>query len=254
MIIIPNSAADITLVQWADFQIENAKYAESGSFDDLLNAVASFYSEADHKDLSELQFGDITDEVVLGEEPTLFALYTYIAKLLVEYQPELITLPFTVKWKGEEYILSAADTMLLIGCQPITVGEAVTLLELTRVSGEGVEALYNLTISHLAVLLRKKDEMLPLLIGDRERFIDNRKQLWADAPMTIGLQVQQYFNALIATILQRFPPSNVKPTKEGQEAWDRSGWNSIVANHNAPLNETLQMPLEGLLYTLNYKH
>lgn len=248
-ITIPMSCDEITLSQWADYREAEDKFLESNSLEHLIESMKVLYGD----ELGDLEVGKADDELILGKIPTFMGLYRHTTQLINGFKPEILTMPFSYEYEGAMYFISAADTALVAGLHPITVNEAVTLLELTRHVGEGYGALYNLTISHLAVLLRKEGEQLPLMIADRERFIDQRKYLWKDAPMSLALNIQAYFNALIIGILSKFPSQDGKQTKESMAMWDKVGWNSLVTTLNMPIREALEQPLEDALYVSHYK-
>lgn len=247
---IPLSCDEISLNNWADYRIAEDKFIESNELFDLIDSMKTLYSD---QDLGDLEVGKAGDELILGRKPTFMGLYKHTTQLINGFKPDILTCPFSYEYLGEEYFISAADTALVAGLHPITVNEAVTLLELTRRAGEGYEALYSLSIMHLAVLLRKKDEQLPLSIADRERFINNRMQLFKDAPMSLALNVQAYFNALILSIIEKFPASDGKQTKESIAMWEKIGWNGLVTGLNMPVKAAMQESFEDALYVSHYK-
>ena len=246
---IPISCDEITLSQWADYRVAEDKFLETNELFDLIESMKTLYGD----DIGDLEVGKAGDELILGRQPTFMGLYRHTTQLINGFKPEILTMPFSYEYEGEMYYISAADTALVAGLHPITVNEAVTLLELTRHAGEGYEAMYNLTIAHLAILLRKEGEHLPLKMADRERFINSRKELWQYAPMSLAMNIQAYFNALVMSILSRFPAQDGKQTKESLAMWGKIGWNGLVTGLNMPIKEALDESFEDALYVSHYK-
>lgn len=253
ILVLPSSAEQVTIEQWADFRIEEDKYFESNDIDDLIAAVKVFFSD---NELSNLPIGKWEKKVIKLDNPTFIGLYQYLNHLVSQYQPKLLDLPFKVNYKGVDYELTAADTALVMGLSPVTLAESVTLLELQRLCGETYEDLYNLKLEHMAVLLRPKGDKIPLSKKDRADYISKNKMNWLGAPMSIAIDVQHYFNVLITAILGRYPSAASKPTKEAHEYWDRVGWNSIHAEAPKKMGvnykEAWELPFEDVLAANSY--
>ena len=79
MIKVPFTCREITLANYSDFRVEEDKFLESHSLDDLIEATKALYKESD---LTMLRMGTFEDEVVIGEEPTFLGLYSHINKLI----------------------------------------------------------------------------------------------------------------------------------------------------------------------------
>lgn len=251
MIKVPISCDEIQLGQWADFREAEDKFLESHNVVDLIQAMKVLFSD---QDLGQLPLGTANDEL-LTREPTFFALYKHITQLIHEYKPRELTVPFKYTFAEQDFFLSAGDTALLAGVNPITVNEAVTLLELTRHTKDTYQAMFNLTLEHIAVLLRKEGEFLPLGIADRVKFINSRKLLFSTAPipMSLAFDIQAYFNSLIVSILNRFPSGTSSNSKEAREHWERVGWNSVVTATGLLPKEALKESFEDALYVAHYK-
>lgn len=249
---IPKSAQDIPIDVWADFRIAEDAYNEDPTIEHLIEAVCAYFVDYD---LSDMPVGTWAKKLD-PEAPTFFSLYQYLNELIVRYEAQPLTVPFETIYNGEKFCLTAADTSLVLGLQPITVGESVTLLELSRKCGESFEDLYNLKIEFLAIMLRKEGEKLPFRSKDRERFINQRKAFWAKAPMSLAIDVQNYLDVLLVSILNLFPSGDAPQTKEGAAHWDKHGWNQIPANApkamNIPYAEVWDAPLEDAMFAINH--
>ena len=79
LLVIPSSAENITIEQWADFRIEEDKYFESNDIDDLIAAVKIFFSDTD---LSDLPIGKWNKEKINLDSPTFIGLYQYLNHLV----------------------------------------------------------------------------------------------------------------------------------------------------------------------------
>lgn len=221
-ILIPSEVGEITFEDYCDFKEMEEKYFvsnESGdkvidpdlSIDFLLDALAILV-KGPIQQITDL--GTNTDTL---KDFSVFGIYNYLIGLINGYTPQELPIDFGFSWKGKWYMLdSTATYKLLTGIQPTTV-EAITLLELGRLSDikktRGMDSTeFNLGLEHVAVLCRLPGEQLPIKREERIKFIDHRKILFSGIPMTVALDLR-FFLAYTLKNLSEIAFTKISSTK-----------------------------------------
>lgn len=220
-VIVPATVDDIQFGDYYDFKEAEDLYFKANeegemrvdpdeTLDFLIEAVGYLVKGA----ILDLEVGKSEDTIKDG---TLFGIYNFLIALINGYTPQELPIDFGFTWKGQWFMIDPAATMaVLTGIQPTTL-EAITLLELSRLSDikktKGMESTeFNFGLEHLAVLCRKPGEQLPTRKADRTAFIDRRKHFFAEVPMTIPLDLR-FFLAHTLADLSKIAFTNISFTR-----------------------------------------
>ena len=117
---------------------------------------------------------------------SLSDLYSSTVESINSYEPTDV-----LTWKDYKVIPPSV--------KPMTVGEAITLLEFDRVAKKKLDNDYNanidfnLGLEQLAVIMRKEGEQLPIDPAERTLFIDQRKKEVSSAPLWLVLNIRFFF-------------------------------------------------------------
>lgn len=117
---------------------------------------------------------------------SLSDLYSSTVEAINSYEPTDV-----LTWKDYKVISPSV--------KPMTVGEAITLLEFDRAAKKKLNNDYNanidfnLGLEQLAVIMRKEGEQLPIDPAERTLFIDQRKKEVSSAPLWLVLNIRFFF-------------------------------------------------------------
>ena len=188
----------------SDEQIEGIKKARLH----LIDAVSSLVEG----DLSLLPFvidetktpskDFIFDLETVGQEVSILSIYTHLVNVIESYSVDLPHEGKVMTINGESYFFSAGDFNSLSDIS-FTVGESVTALafrsELSKNKMKGYDGNidFSLSLREVAILCRKKDEVLPYKVKEMSSWIDNRVKLFRDNKITLGdvLKIRFFFLA-----------------------------------------------------------
>lgn len=228
-LVVPFSPDEITFAQFCDFQQAEAIFAkcnedrESNTVDEILatlaealqvlcgSAVFSLAASASGVKLDKMVDQGYT--LTIGDDIGLLELYAHIITVLrsanysERYQPEKLPFYLDVQHKSKTYRVRAANAARVLTNKPLTVGEAIEVLEYRRrhkqqrdtkkVDGSALD--FTLGLSEFAILVRGKNERLPADEQKREDWIVARRELLKDLPLTQVMRVRFF---LIAALLK----------------------------------------------------
>lgn len=211
---VPYHVSELTFMQFIDFTTLEQRYFaeneegkdEAAAIQHLIEAVAAVVTG----DIHDIPFR--TDESIehlmkgysigLGEDISILKIYAHVVNLIQSYTPESSQeAEFSISFNGEQFTVAGTDAARTLLNQPLTAGEAVTVLELQRNmlhlmekngDKEGNLA-FSLGVQELAVLLRKPGEQLPMNRVERIKFIDERVKLFEYLPLDVVLDIRFFF-------------------------------------------------------------
>jgi len=149
-----------------------------------------------------------------GDELSILRVYAHVVNTYNSYKPELIPEVYQAEVGGERYYLTGNAAQMLLGIG-YTAGESFEVMEYQRRANLHVERTpdqvgnieFNLGLTELALLLRKKGERLPSNETDRENFINERKQVFAEISLDQVFNLRFFLaNLLLKTGRQKLTP------------------------------------------------
>lgn len=228
MIDLPLAVSERTFGTWCDFRTAEAKYHESNAeeppeseipivrFIECLRVLVP--GEIDNIPLSvgseDDDFDDLRDSgylIGLDEEISLTRIYAHLLNLVKQYVPETIPdLVFTLSWPKlatDKYMIKSSKAARILRNRSLTTGEAIEILDYRRRADVAVSAVpdekgnteFTLGLSEIAILLRKPFERLPSDRRELDRFIKERRELFAEIPLNYILDIRFF---LIAALLK----------------------------------------------------
>lgn len=206
MLKVPTHFSQIFYRDWCAFKAEEEDYFKAENPDDAIGYLVSAVSILLGEDCSDLSVGNVGDQVLPGEVPTVMGLYEHLIGLCNNYKPN-ITDDYTFRWKNKTYSIDPNDVTALFGRRNLTAGEAITVLEFERYFGKASErdlenADFNLGLEQAAVLLREKGVKLPASRRARITYIDKHKNLFANCPATLIVDVRFFFLNVLTQYLR----------------------------------------------------
>jgi len=162
-----------------------------------------------------------------GDPISIVRLYMHIITLVNQYKPEAIPPDYFIEWyekplqggkkrrkndKKVKYYIQPNDVAVSFKFKSKHLKfSEVYLMSLVQDKFEQQKksrkhlygnALFNLNISSLAILLRKEGEKLPIDKKDYEPFLSERKQAFKDLPLSTVLDVRFFFQNIIEDCVQ----------------------------------------------------
>lgn len=243
---LPYDAGEIKFSQYIDYITLKKKYFSidedtnemSLNNDDeyipyLIEAIQVICGEGEYwKDIpiSEPSDLDIIEDVEYffdyeREDLTIYKLYTHINNILTNPDIPEVDSTYGIKYKGEEYFLNYNEVVgtFLGKDMKYNTGEVLTILEAQRLGNQAIERHgdpngsieFTVSLNEMAVLLRKKGEVLPSSKQDRDKFINSRSALFADLTMDVVFICKGFFFAILTDYLTQTPTSS--SLKESQD-------------------------------------
>jgi len=149
-----------------------------------------------------------------GDELSVIRLYAHIVNTWNSYKPEAINKVYKTTVDGDTYYLAGNAAQLLLGIG-YTAGETFEAMEYQRRAHLHIEQApdqvgnieFNLGLTELAILLRKKGERLPSSETERENFINDRKQVFSRITLDQVFNLRFFLgNLLLKTARQKLTP------------------------------------------------
>ena len=198
---IPQTASDILFQQFVDATaMEQALLKdEEFGYDTLIDVLTCYFPD---EDLSLVEYDSVTPIgskfLIPGDDFTTVTLYNHIVAVINSYSIDSIK-QFSITHKGELFFIAAQEE--IFPTRKLTVGESLTMLELSRRVQKLVDKKgdadgnyeFSLGLEEIAILARKKGEMLPVKTKDRTDFIKQRAEFFADCPLSEILKVRFFF-------------------------------------------------------------
>lgn len=219
---VPMSLKETNLNDYHEFRAVLSRLPEEIEKDAELDIdLASIIIEA----VSKMVKGDIQRIPYHGtfsvfDEISVQGLHEHLVRLINEYKPkdlESVILPID----GKECELSVQQAAF--GINTLTTGEYLTFREYSnRISGEMAKGdvdgnfAFTLDAVMLAILLRKKDEELPVNKRERERFIENRSNQFGKIPLDAYLDVAFFLSNSIGNLLRNLRTTTSSTRGRGQ--------------------------------------
>ena len=205
----------------------------------LIEAV-SYLVEGDVDLLDFSLPGDKLDELIdggyiikPGDDISTLRVYAHIITLINAYHEDkdkAVDKDFSLEWKGETYYIQSEAISKQLQNVTMTNGEVLTILELNRLADRKLQKYgdldgnieFNMGLEEVAILLRKKDERLPVNRRKRIRFIDERKKVFEDIPLTTALGISFFLARTLIKSVQthvtnsfsKGPPKSVRNKKK----------------------------------------
>jgi hypothetical protein len=198
---VPQTASDITFQQFVDATaMEQALLKdEEFGYHNLIDILSCYFPD---EDLSLVEYDDITPIgskfLIPGDEFTTVTLYNHVVAVINSYSIDAIK-QFSITHKGELFFIAAQEE--IFPTRKLTVGESLTMLELSRRVQKLVDKKgdadgnyeFSLGLEEIAILARKKGEMLPIKSKDRTDFIRKRAEVFSDCPLSEILKIRFFF-------------------------------------------------------------
>ncbi len=229
MIEVPTHPGQITYSRYLDFKKEEEAYMQM-NLEDQDDQAAEYLAAAVTNivgDCSALQYiilGDDIGQMIkdgymlpMGEEISTTRLYVHIISMISQYD-ELLTSgtnivdgSYKVDFEGETYYIDPMMVERHFGSQKgYTTGEVVEIkslereLRLVKESQKDLDGgmEFGLSLKAMAILLRRKGELLPLKFREREAFLTKRAELFAGLPMDVVLGTRFFFRLIIHRYLK----------------------------------------------------
>lgn len=209
---IPQSAAEISLDDYHEFEFARRKYLASDETETVVTKAAcleAIYGEA----VYSLQAYSENEGFNVGQDITLGALYHHI-EMLCQYQPNQAAFESKAEVAfnlgGKTFHLHGNSAPLLLGAlmnKKVTTGEVaefealekehneyLTLLDKGKAKNDNVKDLcYTLRLKQIAILCREKGEKLPFAPSELEAFINKRIQFFHDHKLSLGVAKDMAF-------------------------------------------------------------
>jgi hypothetical protein len=198
---LPLSANDIRFAEFCDFiELENQslnKNADEKDVKDFTSIPLQLIVEA-------LEFVVDGDLSVLTENDILYC-YSHILKLVSDYKSTHDKgTDYVVLIDGIEYVITVEQFNYMLN-ESLSVVETVEFLEVDRWVHNAMQTAkelsnleFNLGLSQLAILLRKRGEQLPISKSKRDAFIEQRKLIFQELPLSTVLDIRAFFLSIIA--------------------------------------------------------
>lgn len=203
---LPEHARELKFRQFIDMKAtEQAFYADdtfgyaaipvilASALGDLVVNMLDIYIPASSDNMRKIEpkFLSIDDEF------DTLSVYCHLLYVIESYKPD--SSDNIIEWHGEKFYLLASD--IIKGEGKIKVGPAIVALELSKHfqglidkkgDSEGNYA-FSLGLLELATLARKENEMLPLNMNERDKWLAERGKLFEEIPLSEILKVRFFF-------------------------------------------------------------
>ncbi len=231
---LPYDAGEIKYSQYIDYITLKKKYFsldedtnelslnnEEESIPYLIEAIQVICGKGEYWEgipVSEPSDLDIMDDVEYffdyeREDLTIYKLYTHINNILTSPDIPEVDNTYGIKYKNEEYYLNYNEVVgtFLGADMKYSTGEVLTILEAQRLGNQAIERHgdpegsieFTVSLNEMAVLLRKKGEVLPSSKQDRDKFINTRSVLFSDLPMDVVFICKSFFFAILTDYLKQ---------------------------------------------------
>lgn len=194
---LPLTAHEIQWEAFCDFKDQEQEYFTAQETEDsqaailsITRALAYVYGEwiwdlpfSLDEPLEELFLKGFT--VTLGDDLSVMRLYAHLNTIINTFKPEMLKdKVFKLVVGGEEYQLDQLKAAKFLTLEGVSTGEAIEVLEFRRIAEKNLEekkfALgsmdFTLGLRELAILVRKKGEVLPWNRKELEVFLNDRMQ------------------------------------------------------------------------------
>lgn len=198
---VPMTAEDIKFSEFVDgttLEQELLKEEQFG-YESLPEILTCYFPESV---VASLDYDDITpleaQMLVPGSELTTATLYNHIVAVVNSYELKTVK-EFAITHKGEKFFIASLEE--LVPTRKLTVGESLTMLELSKRVTKLKEKKgdpngnyeFSLGLEEIAILARKKGERLPITQKERQEFISKRAEFFKDCPLSEVLKVRFFF-------------------------------------------------------------
>lgn len=212
---IPYNLKGFTFENFCDFKTEESKFFDATEREEpeeaiahMKTAVSIFFKGAGLEDLPISLPGEDIDQkikdrylIAPGDKISLFSLYPHLITVINQFIPEQIPTEIKINLAGDTYTITNRIALEAMLSRPVTTGEALEVLEYRNRAGQqeslrpidGGNIDFNLGLTEMAILLRKKGERLPANKAERDRFIERRKKLFRAIPLEEVLATRFFF-------------------------------------------------------------
>ena len=196
---IPFAVHEITFNEFCDFKTEEAKFfkaLESKDGEGATWALIAAISQLVEGPVNCLPLdvkGDNLERLIeseyrigIGDELSVNRLYVHLITTVNTFRPESIPEEWSLKSLG-----FSKSAFRVLAKEPLTTGEALEVLEFQRRASRALEETphevgnidFTLGLTELALLCRKKGEQLPSERPKLERFLNERRKVFAACTM-----------------------------------------------------------------------
>jgi hypothetical protein len=207
---LPFLCSEMSFSDFCDFLQCEHEYLEAEDFDDRFEALIRSVECFTHCDLDFLPFSFAGDDklirtsfrVRLGVDLSLMRVYAHIINVIEGYRTQAGgEKTFEFKHKGKTFHLNGDRAVRTMMNLSMTTGEVFECLEYQRRNKERREQHptevgnleFSLGLSEFAILVRQPGEKLPSNKSQRRRFIERRREFFADLPLDKVLDVRFFF-------------------------------------------------------------
>lgn len=177
----------------------------------------------------------------LKPELSVMRMYVHVCNMIDYWQPKTVAATYKIKWKGEWYHINPQEAINALTGRVYTAGEAITVLELQKKTQAMIDnhgdkqgnLAFSLGLQEFAILMRKKDEPLPVNRRERIRFIDKRVKLFNDLPYSVVLKARFFLLRILTAYVKTqltnsFLKDRPKPTDGLVRGQMRHARNNVV--------------------------
>lgn len=218
---LPFSVEEISYSAFCDFRQLESEYwdlnkSEQVDSSEAANKLLDALKTLVQGDIDELPFAHKDEDwqtlidtaylVSLGDELSIMRVYAHLVNLIAEYKPESIPETFVWAWMKNKYIIKSGPAARILENKPLGTGEAIECMEYQRRAAKAKEANpsnagnidFELGLTEMAILLRKPGERLPSNRKKLDQFINSRRRLFSNMPLSEVLNVRFFLlSALI---------------------------------------------------------
>ena len=240
---VPYTGYEITYCQFIDFrEAEQVAFGEDAEVDPGSSRIACVQSVCSG-DIDVLPYSLPDDAylpedfmVGLNEDLSIMKLYKHLVTVIQTFKVEKdgktklrgpeIDYTYSTIYKGDEYFITPERAELMYARRPYRAGEWIEAVELERLlefkknldkGNDGGALEFRMTLMQMAVILRKKDEKLPLNVAERNKFMNERAVHFKDLPLHTVLSVRDFFLTSMKSYFMNQhskSSSKAKPEKE----------------------------------------
>lgn len=147
-----------------------------------------------------------------GHKLSTVRLYAHIITIINSYKPEELDIDYKVEWNNETYYLEPDDALRVLGFKKAYTNADVIIVNRFNQKANkksliqdnlGGNIMFNLGIEEMAILLRKKNEEVPLKRSRQIAWINERKKIFKKMPYSLILNVRFFLLSIIDVYLNQ---------------------------------------------------
>ncbi len=215
---IPFSCREIKFQQFCRFKEYETMYFEAVRndlpVDEIVELQMLMIGCLVKGDLEAIPYGGdlsallkIEFQIGMGADFTLTSVYAHLVVLINSYKPESVPDVLKIKHRKHTFVVKRIPVARLMNGRGLTTGESLELMEYQRRATKAMKAgakgianiEFSLGLSQMAILVRKKGERLPSSKGERDAFINERREVFKDMTLDVIFDCRYFFSAALLT-------------------------------------------------------